>query len=69
MNRFANDILKMKASGATWQLITTWNEWPEGTSVEPATEFGTAYLDAIAGKMPTIFLSPSPAPVQTASSL
>ncbi len=68
INRFTSDILKMKASGATWQLITTWNEWPEGTSVEPATEFGTAYLDAIAGKTPTIFLSPSPTPVPTASS-
>jgi hypothetical protein len=68
-NRFTHDIQKMKASGATWQLITTWNEWAEGTSVEPATEFGTAYLDAIAGKLPALFPSPLPPPVPTGSSL
>jgi hypothetical protein len=69
INRFTYDVQKMKASGATWQLITTWNEWLEGTSVEPATEFGTAYLDAIAGKTPTPSTSPSPTPVPTVPSL
>jgi hypothetical protein len=69
INRFTNDILKMKASGATWQLITTWNEWPEGTSVEPANEFSTAYLDAIVGKTPALFLDSSPTSVPTTPSL
>ena len=46
--RFRNDVEAMKASGAFWQLVTTWNEWGEGTSVEPATEFGSTYLDILA---------------------
>jgi hypothetical protein len=46
----------MVASGATWQLITTFNEWNEGTAIEEATGlqgwksdsgYGT-YLDALA---------------------
>ncbi|MEA2003213.1 MAG: S-layer homology domain-containing protein, partial [Actinomycetota bacterium] len=34
--RFRDDVQSMVASGAFWQLITTWNEWGEGTAVEPA---------------------------------
>jgi hypothetical protein len=30
-------IARMNASGARWQLITTYNEWGEGTAVESAT--------------------------------
>ena len=41
-------IQEMVASGAHWQLISTWNEWGEGTAIEPATEWGTSYLDALA---------------------
>jgi hypothetical protein len=42
----------MVASGAPWQLVTTFNEWGEGTSVESAVEWDTAsgygaYLDAL----------------------
>jgi hypothetical protein len=42
----------MVASGAPWQLITTWNEWGEGTAVEDAAEWsgpGTygAYVEAL----------------------
>ncbi|MDH3499866.1 MAG: glycoside hydrolase family 99-like domain-containing protein [Acidimicrobiia bacterium] len=46
--RFTADVERMAASGAFWQLITTWNEWGEGTSIEPAAEFGNDYLDAVA---------------------
>ncbi len=28
-------------------MITSWNEWHEGTSIEPAEEFGFTYLDAL----------------------
>ena len=42
--RFRNDVEAMKASGADWQLVTSWNEWGKGTSVEPAEQFGTTYL-------------------------
>ena len=42
----------MVASGKQWQLVTTFNEWGEGTAVEGATEWESpsgfgAYLDAL----------------------
>ncbi len=45
--RFKADAQRVKDSGAFWQLVTSWNEWGEGTSVEPATQFGTAYIEAL----------------------
>lgn len=33
------------AAGATWVLITSWNEWHEGSEIEPSKEFGRKYLD------------------------
>jgi len=46
------NIRAMIASGADFQLITTFNEWGEGTAVESADEWAThsgfgAYLDAL----------------------
>jgi hypothetical protein len=46
------DISIMVASGARFQLITTFNEWGEGTAVESAAEWATSsgygsYLDAL----------------------
>jgi hypothetical protein len=47
----------MVASRAEWQLVETFNEWPEGTAVESAREwaspsgFGT-YLDAMHDVLP-----------------
>ncbi|WKZ46034.1 MAG: endo-1,3-alpha-glucanase family glycosylhydrolase [Anaerolineales bacterium] len=32
------------ASAPAWMLITTFNEWPEGTEIEPSQEFGDQYL-------------------------
>ncbi len=32
-------------SGARWVLITTWNEWHEGTEIEPSLEYGYKYLN------------------------
>ena len=29
-----------------WILITSWNEWHEGTEIEPSLEYGFAYLDS-----------------------
>lgn len=45
-------IRAMVASGAPFQLVTTFNEWGEGTSVESATDWASgsgygAYLDAL----------------------
>ncbi len=50
--RWEQNIRDMVASGARFQLITTFNEWGEGTSVESAAEWSTSsgygtYLDAL----------------------
>ena len=38
----------MVASREPWQLISTWNEYGEGSGVEATTQFGTTYLDLLA---------------------
>ncbi len=50
--RFQSNINAMIASKARWQLITTFNEWGEGTAVESASEFASAsgygvYMDIL----------------------
>jgi hypothetical protein len=35
--RWQASIASMRASGARWELITTYNEWGEGTAIEAAT--------------------------------
>jgi hypothetical protein len=50
--RWAQNVRDMVASRAPFQLVTTFNEWGEGTAVESATEWATAsgygaYLDAL----------------------
>ena len=50
-------ITDMAASGAPWQLVISFNEWPEGTSVESAREWATpsgygAYVDALHDELP-----------------
>jgi Glycosyl hydrolase family 99 len=52
LNRWRRNVRAMVASGARWQLITTFNEWGEGTAVESAREWRTssgygAYLDVL----------------------
>ncbi|MGB8984286.1 MAG: DNRLRE domain-containing protein [Anaerolineales bacterium] len=52
LNRWNQNIQDMVASGAPFQLVTTFNEWGEGTSVESAQEWASssgfgAYLDAL----------------------
>lgn len=37
----------MKASGEYWQLVTTFNEWGEGTAIEPELGWGLRYLDVL----------------------
>lgn len=39
--RFAADLDAMVSSKAPLQLVTTYNEWGEGTAVEPATEWSS----------------------------
>lgn len=50
--RFERDVVRMNEAGTFWQLVTSWNEWGEGTAIEPAEEFGLAYIDALAAHPP-----------------
>jgi hypothetical protein len=50
--RWYGNVRNMIASAAPWQLVTTFSEWGEGTSVEDATEWQSTsgyggYLDAL----------------------
>ncbi len=52
VNRFGQDVESMAASNAQFQLVTTFNEWGEGSAVESASEWSTpsgygAYLDVL----------------------
>ena len=52
--RWQQNVAAMVASHEPWQLITTFNEWLEGSSVENAVEWQSAsgqgtYLDALRG--------------------
>ena len=38
------------AEGQPWVLVTSWNEWHEGTDLEPSVELGSYYLDLL-GKL------------------
>ena len=62
LTRWTANIASMVASGQPWQLITTFNEWGEGTQVESSTQLGRAYLDALAGTTPTPTPVPTPSP-------
>ena len=55
--RWRDDVGAMLASAARWQLVLSFNEWPEGTSVESAREWETpsghgAYLDVLHELLP-----------------
>jgi Glycosyl hydrolase family 99 len=52
LGRWREDVRAMVASNARFQLVTTFNEWGEGTAIESASEWATssgygAYLDAL----------------------
>jgi len=42
-----------------WVLITSWNEWYEGTQIEPAIEYGEKYIE-ITRAFAEMFKSPAP---------
>lgn len=75
VNRFRSDVAAMAASSAKFQLVTTFNEWGEGTAVESASEWATpsgygAYLDAlhaypVAKPSPSVTPAPPPKVTQT----
>lgn len=50
--RWTQEVADLVASGAPWQLVTTFNEWGEGTAVEAAQDWASSsgygtYLDAL----------------------
>ncbi len=52
LSRWRQDVRAMVASHEPWQLVTTFNEWGEGTAIESAREWKSwsgygAYLDAL----------------------
>ena len=52
LRRFEADLHRQVASGAPWQLVTSFNEWGEGTAVEPSRQWQSPsgygiYLDAM----------------------
>jgi len=52
LDRFRADVSRMADSGATWQLVTSFNEWGEGTAIENAAQWRSAsghgqYVDAL----------------------
>ena len=63
--RWSSNVAAMKASGEPWQLITTFNEWGEGTGVEDTTQYGSTYMSTLAGSntsAPPPTTSPTTAP-------
>jgi hypothetical protein len=42
-----SNIASMVASGKTWHIIISFNEWGEGSQCEPEATHGTDYLDAL----------------------
>jgi hypothetical protein len=63
--RWAANVASMVASGEPWQLVTSFSEWGEGTTIEPANEYGTTYLDILGGAAPQPTPTPTPAPTGT----
>jgi hypothetical protein len=67
LTRWQQNVRDMVASKAPLQLVTTFNEWGEGTIVESATEWATssgfgAYLDALHNDGATGGTPPPPPP-------
>jgi hypothetical protein len=73
LGRWNDQVTRMTASNARFQLVTTFNEWGEGTAVEPATEWASSsgfgkFLDALHGSPVDASPTPtssSPAPTTT----
>jgi hypothetical protein len=65
--RWATNVADLKASGADWQIVLSFNEWPEATAVESGGDWASAsgygtYLDILHGLAP-----PATAPTKAAA--
>jgi beta-glucanase (GH16 family) len=63
--QWASNVNAWAKAAVKWQLVTTFNEWGEGTSVEPAQEWASAsgygtYLDALHAATTGGIQSPAP---------
>jgi hypothetical protein len=72
LNRWKQNVRDMVASNAPWQLVTTFNEWGEGTPVESANEWKTssgygAYLDALHNNGQSGGSTPTPTATSTST--
>ena len=57
LDAWRQSVADMVASDAPWQLVISFNEWPEGTSIESAREWETAsgygaYVDTLHDELP-----------------
>lgn len=51
-----------------WIIITSWNEWPEGTMIEPSVTYGNLYLDITREYIAQFKAGlPTPTPTHTAT--
>jgi cell division septation protein DedD len=71
LTRWTSNVRSMVTSGDPWQLIATFNEWGEGTSVESAVEWASSsgigqYLDVLHNNGNGV--PPSPAPTSQITS-
>ena len=48
LSRWSQNIQELVASQEDWQLISTFNEWSDGTAIEEGEEWSTHYLEALA---------------------
>ena len=68
LSRWRQNIREMIAAGDPWQLVTTFNEWGEGTAVEEANTWAGkhygSYIDALANDGAEAVI-PSPTPPET----
>ena len=55
------------ASAPDWIVITSFNEWPEGTYIEPSQAYGNHFLDLTAAWSAAFRGAPAPSPVKLAA--
>lgn len=61
--RWQTNVRDMTASREPWQLLTTFDEWGEGSGFEDTTQLGSTYRTILGGSpAPSATTSPSPVP-------